>query len=214
MHICIVENGEDVAGVGREGEGELFVFICVMPLITISTAVENLTTFFNFNNDLNTSQSTPAFSRLPSTSSLSPDQSGNMREMMAFAFWNLKLVPQFLPRLSQRISQPEFFNRLLTSQLLELQQSRVGSKVAAGASKAEFCPLTDKITTAASTTLESSGQGHVGRDGKFYLFLRSWKSIIISNYLENIKSCFKSFDQFRMLTWFGAYLLKYVIPLV
>ena len=113
-----------MAGVGREGEGELFVFICVMPLITISTAVENLTTFFNFNNDLNTSQSTPAFSRLPSTSSLSPDQSGNMREMMAFAFWNLKLVPQFLPRLSQRISLPEFFNRLLTSQLLELSEAR------------------------------------------------------------------------------------------
>ena len=88
--------------------------------------------------------------------------------------------------------------------------------MAAGASKAGFCPLTDKITTAASTTLESSGQalaqGHVGRDGKFYLFLSSWKSTIISNYLENIKSCFKSFGQFRLLTWFGAYLLKYVIP--
>ena len=108
-------------------------------LIFHSTAIENLITFFNFNNDLNTSQSTPAFSRLPSTSSLSPDQSGNMREMMAFAFWNLKLVPQFLPRLSQRISQPEFFNRLLTSQLLELQQSRVGSKVAASDRQDHYC---------------------------------------------------------------------------
>ena len=40
LHIWIVENGEDVAGVGREGEGELFVFICVMPLIAAGSLWE------------------------------------------------------------------------------------------------------------------------------------------------------------------------------